>query len=134
MKKREKMKNRIISISNLVAGEGFNVKEVPKEMAEKFPFCIDVSSLVWIDGGYISLIFGKCSKNSLKWHAFLISRWKLQRDHPLDPLYPASSIIQNGIRLVTFEPRDISDEVLARVIEKLKDAKNAGKLQNFLYG
>ena len=106
------MKERLVQAA---AGLNLDVKEGVKQA----PFCIDPNVLAVASDGVV-LIFGQCTKEPDKWHAFFASK-QTPKDHPLDYLQPSVTTQENGVRVATFNPTEITDQTLVETVKKVAE-------------
>lgn len=106
------MKDRLQKIAVTLS---FDVKESVKQT----PFCMDPNVLI-VAGDRVVLVFGQCTKEPGKWHAFFASG-QVPKDHPLDYLLPSIMTQENGVRVATFNPAEITDQTLVAVIKKASE-------------
>ena len=96
-----------------------------RKMRKQVSYCIKAEVIgvagVSPDEAHAILFFGQCTKDPIKWHVFLASRAE-PKDHPLDYLKPSVSNIEKGMRVATFTPTEITDEVLREVVKKMVEA------------
>lgn len=102
-------------LQKVAAEIGVNVRKT----SVKAPFCI-ASQVFVISVEGSALVFGRCTEREDKWHVFIETRFPGPVVSVVSTI-PASHKVIAGKTIATFDPSEISDKDLVRVLSDFKE-------------